>query len=222
MRVRLVYEGELRANQRDQIGNQPDKLAQHKQAIRRQFHAQLQYNWETNWFLRDHTAFPTDYGADRNASNYEAVWGAAPHERVALKEIVAQCHTQLGYRFVPLVRREWRLACSLSILFLRHDPPGSVLTSGDLDNRVKTLIDCLRLPKNEKELRGNEAPLEGENPFYVLLEDDDLVSAINIESDRFLKPPQSNSDHDRRQAHIVVTADIRPTDVTTFNISFAS
>jgi hypothetical protein len=50
MRFRLTYEGELRSSQRDPLGNQPNKLADHKQHIRREFHRQLKRLWEGTFF----------------------------------------------------------------------------------------------------------------------------------------------------------------------------
>jgi hypothetical protein len=35
----------------------------------------------------------------------------------------------------------------LNILFLRADIPGKVVQSGDIDNRLKTLFDALRMPQ---------------------------------------------------------------------------
>jgi hypothetical protein len=54
-----------------------------------------------------------------------------------------------GRQFIPLVRKSLALTCELDILFLRNDAPRSVVTSsgGDLDNRIKTLFDGLRLPE---------------------------------------------------------------------------
>ncbi|RWP46723.1 hypothetical protein [Mesorhizobium sp.] len=221
MRFRLVYEGELKANQRDPHDNQPARLSEHKQAIRKVFHRQLRHLWETNWFLSTHRVFPQDYGMSRPAADTAARWGASENEMISLTEAVSYKHRENGYCFVPLVRKDWRLMCSLEILFLRHDPPGSVIHSGDLDNRIKTLIDALRKPDNATELRGNETPAEGEDPFFCLLEDDKLVTGLNVESDRFLVPPKGNKDIDRRQVHIVISVDVRPYDVTSFNLSFA-
>lgn len=82
-----------------------------------------------------------------------------------MAEVVADLYRQNGYRFVPLVREDWSLMCSISILFLRRDFPGSVIQAGDIDNRIKTIIDALRIPKHAQELVGNETPLEGEDPF---------------------------------------------------------
>ena len=221
MRFRLIYEGELRSNQRDPIGGQSDRLAEHKQSIRKVFHRQLKHLWESNWFLNSHRVYPADYGVSRPAADTDARWGSSPDERLSLVDAVALSHRELGYRFVPLVRKDWRLYCSLEILFLRHDPPGSVVHAGDLDNRIKTLIDALRKPENAMELRGNEEPSEGEDPFFCLLEDDKLVTGLAVESDRFLIPPNGRRDEDRRQVHVVVTVDVRPYDVTSFNLSFA-
>lgn len=221
MRFRLIYEGELKASQKDPLDKQIDKLAEHKQSIRKKFHHQLRHLWKTNWFLSTHKVFAGDYGVSQSASDTAARWGASPNDMIPLLEAVADNHYENGYRFVPLVRKNWRLMCSLEILFLRRDPPGSVVHAGDLDNRIKTLIDAFRMPKNPNELRGNERPLPEEDPFFCLLEDDELITGLTVESDRLLAPPTGNKDEDRRQVCIVVTADVRPYDVTTFNLSFA-
>jgi hypothetical protein len=169
MRFRLIYDGELKASQRDPEDNQPDKLAEHKQAIRKAFHRQLKYMWETNWFLSTHRVHPERYGYDRVASETGAQWAESPDDMIPLVDAVAHNHREHGYRFVPLVRKDWKLLCSLDILFLRHDPPGSALHAGDLDNRIKTLIDGLRKPDNLAELRGNQVPANGEDPFFASL-----------------------------------------------------
>jgi hypothetical protein len=109
----------------------------------------------------------------------------------------------------------------LQILFLRRDAPGSVIIAGDLDNRIKTLIDALRRPLNANELRGNETPGEGEDPFYCLLEDDKLVSHLEVETDTILDPPKNNSPEELRRVRTVITVEIKPYYVTLFNLSFA-
>jgi hypothetical protein len=221
MRFRLVYQGELKAGQQDRHDQHWDKMAEHKQAIRKVFHRQMKRLWETNWFLNSYRVYPQDYGIDLSASDIAARWGASPNQMVPLLEAVALNYQENDYRFVPLVRKDWRLMCSLNILFLRHDPPGSVVHAGDLDNRIKTLIDALRKPQGTTELRGNETPAEGEDPFFCLLEDDKLVTGLTVESDRLLEPPNGRKDADNRQVHIVITVDVRPYDVTGFNLSFA-
>jgi hypothetical protein len=189
MRFRLIYDGELRATQRDAQGQQKDPLATHKQNIRKHFHRQLKYLWNTNKFLSERREDPNKKGADhRPVSDGRAYWGGEDYEKVPLWEAVARKYEENGYRFVPLVREELSLLCSLRILFLRRDVPGSLISAGDLDNRIKTLIDALRRPLNENELRGNETPAADEDPFYCLLEDDKLVSHLEVETDTILDP----------------------------------
>lgn len=221
MRFRLIYSGELRSNQRDPINGQRDKLADHKFSIRREFHKQLEHHWSSNWFLSSTRVYAKDYGATISASENAARWGAGENERVSLVEAVAHNHQRYGHSFIPLVRREWRLTCSLEFLFLRHDPPGSVVRAGDLDNRVKTLIDALRMPSSANEMDLSEPLSSSELPFYCLLEDDDLISGLSVDSDRLLYPPTGKSDQHRRQVHVVITVNIKPFDVTLFNVSFA-
>ena len=52
-----------------------------------------------------------------------------------------------GNRFVPLVSKAGGFTCSLDILFLRRDDPeGPIESGGDIDNRLKVLLDGLRMP----------------------------------------------------------------------------
>jgi hypothetical protein len=221
MKFRLVYEGELRSSQRDPIGGQTEKTAEHKHKIRKHFHRQLKHLWESDWFLSNCRVWPQDYGASKPADGLGR-WAPDESERVPLIDVIAQCHRENGYRFVPLVRDDWKLLCNLEILFLRHDPPGSVYHAGDLDNRIKTLIDALRKPHNANELRGNENPAGDENPFFVLLEDDKYITGLTVESDRFLVPPAGNKEYDQKHVHIVLSVDVRPYNVTNFNQSFVA
>src|SRR6185437_9442927 len=86
------------------------------------------------------------------------------------------------------------MVAELSITFLRPEPPGSLVTQGgDIDNRLKTLFDALRMPKDISELPPGDAPAEGETPFFCLLEDDNLITKIAVNTDRLLKPPPKPS-----------------------------
>src|SRR5579864_2628783 len=192
MRFRLTYEGELRPSQRDPQNGQREPLAAHKQGIRKVFHGQLKQLWKTNKFLKEHQV-------EKNEINIRpgqvtgalgvAYWGVTPRMGIPLIEYIASNFQSNGYRFSPLVCEEFSLLCSLEVLFLRRDFPIGVISAGDLDNRVKTLIDALRKPHNANELTGNETPSEVEDPFFCLLEDDDLVTALSVESGMLLDPP---------------------------------
>jgi hypothetical protein len=59
-------------------------------------------------------------------------------------------------------------------------------SGGDIDNRIKTLFDALHVPKNCSEVQG--APEDSEKPFYCLLEDDTLITGVQVRTDRLLIP----------------------------------
>jgi hypothetical protein len=102
---------------------------------------------------------------------------------------IANNYARCGFRFVPIVREHCAFAVSLDFLILRRDEPHKVFSgSGDLDGRVKTLIDGLRLPQQLAEVPGG--PLEDEDPFFVLLEDDRLIYDFAVTTDRLLVPPE--------------------------------
>jgi hypothetical protein len=89
---------------------------------------------------------------------------------------------------VPLVSEAGGFTCSLEILFLRRGQPGDLIASGgDIDNRIKVLLDGLRMPKDGAEFGGLAIDV-GEDPFFCLLEDDNLVTNITVTTDRLLTP----------------------------------
>lgn len=93
------------------------------------------------------------------------------------------------FNFVPLISEKLSHVAELHITFLTPEEPGRVITQGgDLDNRLKTLLDALRCPKNSSELPGGAKPAADEVPFFCLLEDDMLVSALSVTTDRLLRP----------------------------------
>ena len=223
MKFRLTYEGELRPTQREPIDNQPNPLAAHKHRVRREFHKQLKHLWATDRFLSQYRISPENPNIGENrtaaADSMYAMWAPSEDEFVPLVDVVAARHANFGYRFVPLVTEYFDLLCSLHILFLRHDVPGSAIQAGDIDNRIKTLIDTLRVPNNQTELVGDDtSPRDGEIPFFCLLQDDNQVSGFSVETDTLLVPPGGASDD--RDVKIVVTVELRPYFATPFNLSF--
>lgn len=224
MRFKLTYQGELKSSGRDPESGQRDRMAGHKQAIRKLFHGQLKQLWNVNKFLNECTV---DAATVSNAAIPAMQVGGPGYyygtrhipNRVRLSEHVADLYRENNYRFVPLVRQDLSLLCSLDILFLRRDFPLGVISAGDLDNRVKTLIDALRKPHSSNELQGNETPGPGEDPFFCLLEDDDLVTSLSVHTDMLLDPP--NGDAGQSEVKLVISVEIKPDHVTMFNLSFA-
>jgi hypothetical protein len=97
-----------------------------------------------------------------------------------------------GFLWQPLIRGGVHsLVCRLDILMLRHGGKGGVLT--DIDNRLKTLFDALRLVERPEELPKDSegkrvGPTDDERPFYTLLENDGLITALSVDTDTLLEP----------------------------------
>jgi hypothetical protein len=178
MQFRLTYAGLLLAHRDDDKGKM---RAPHKHDIRRVFHGQLKALW------REHP----------NLSKWLKPSGGRP----PFAERVANNFNEFGYRFLPLITRESGMACKVEVLLLRHGAPGSVVSSGDIDNRIKTLFDALRKPRNGQEVASAPTPSADEDPFYVLLEDDSLITHAVMESDTLLEPVKG----DQMDARVVIT-----------------
>jgi hypothetical protein len=93
-----------------------------------------------------------------------------------------------GFQFVPIIHRAHELACALDILFLRREKPGAIIQhGGDLDNRLKTLFDALRMPHDVSELAG-VVPDRPDQRMYCLLDDDSLITRVSVSTQQLLEP----------------------------------
>ena len=73
------------------------------------------------------------------------------------------------------------LACALDILFLRRVPPGSpIISGGDIDNRLKVLIDGLKMPQECSQLPAGWKPGPEHDPLYCLMQDDGMITEIKV------------------------------------------
>jgi hypothetical protein len=207
MEFRLTYEGLLMGSSRN------SKRTAHKHEIRRVFHRQLR-----RLFVL-HPAYancqPTTNDAVETATEARALELTAAH-KVYLDRL--DQFERCGYRFFPLATRDLALLCSIHILFLRPDTPGGVIRSGDIDNRMKTIFDALRVPTSRDELGGYDTPQDDEDPFFCLLEDDSLVSHASIETDTLLQP--TGDEWRENDARLVITVGLSPYRVTWGNIGF--
>ena len=117
-----------------------------------------------------------------------------------------------AFTLVPLVCQQLRLICELDILLLRSEEPGNIITqAGDIDNRLKTLLDSLRCPHNPNEIPAGVAPAPDETPFHCLLEDDNLITHLSVTTDRLLRPAGNN------EVELVLAVRIKPTIMTRAN-----
>lgn len=94
-----------------------------------------------------------------------------------------------GFTFAPLVTAEMNGIAELQVTILRPEPPGNLITQGgDIDNRMKTLFDALTMPRHPNALPSGAAPLSDQDPFFCLLEDDNLVTALSVRTEQLLEP----------------------------------
>ncbi len=187
MQFRLTYEGRLNSG--------ASATTKHKHEIRRVFHRQLRAFWDIHPFFKGD--IPWDYNPPRTKIKHTS-------RKSQLGELFSRC----GYKFVPIASKDLCVHCSLDILFLRPDPPGELLKSGDIDNRMKTLLDALKMPKSKQELGRNQTPQADEDPFFVLLEDDGMVTRLAVEADTLLQPTSSTAG--RQDARLVISVTLTP------------
>lgn len=160
MEFTLVYQGRLKAN-----GNPKDK-----QAFRRVFHKQLKELW-------------TQPPLDEFGPPTELLWTDVDPKEIPIIQEVGD------FKFAPLVNQQLHLIAELHITMLRPEPPGAIVTQGgDIDNRIKTLLDSLKMPKEMGEIPKDDSPKENEDPFFCLLEDDNLITKLTVVTDRLLEP----------------------------------
>jgi hypothetical protein len=77
-----------------------------------------------------------------------------------------------------------------------------ILSQGDIDGQLKTIMDALRIPDGAQET-ANARPEAGETPFFCLLEDDRLVSEVHVTTDELLSLP-GKPDVDPNDAYVVI------------------
>ena len=145
----------------------------HKQEIRRHFHGQLRTLWTQKPLELDKQPGllyprPSDEGG----------------------RIVERG----AFSWAPLVREGEHVFADLHVTWLRDGPPGAIVHSADIDNRLKTLFDALQIPPAPNAIPSDDLPRDGEDPFFVLLEDDKLIARVSIETDQFLTPGASKND----------------------------
>jgi hypothetical protein len=211
VQLRLTYEGILLGASRS------NTRASHKHDLRKVFHQQLREFWRIDPFLS--TAQDPDAPAYWEGANpIDGEYGNDLPDYPLLRDSFAKQYERGPYKFVPLVTRLYSLHCSIDILFLRPSTPGQILSSGDIDNRLKTIFDALRLPSGAAEWAGAE-PTDGEDPFYVLLEDDSLITRVSVETDTLLEPVSKTAN--LNDARLVITVSLKPYHVSLRNLNFA-
>lgn len=205
MEFRLLYSG----NQLFANGS-----AAQKHLIRRTFHPQLKQLWKSNPNLRKMALVRGVYNVGSTAKRGDRDFD--DKARVAYFDRVGADNQRGKFRFIPLIDEKTCLRVSIDILFLRRDQHPFIIAGGDIDNRLKTLFDALRVPSSVNGL-GN--PKNGEDPFFVLLEDDKLISEIRVNTDNILLLPNKARAYSR-DVFLVINVKVTPTERTAYSIAF--
>jgi hypothetical protein len=213
MKFTLLYQGELRANDRPKG----------KWAIRKQFHPQLEELWRVHPSLQTlsrlryvplvgHYPIEGHHSADKAFAKSSS--SDSDHQMSARDDIVDLCEcTIVGNRsFIPLVRDSLALQCGLKVTFLRKEEPGRLYQGGDLDNRLKTLFDALSVPNQDQIVTDSELS----EPVYCLLENDRLIASLSVDTHRLLSSPEAS----KHEVHLMIEVDVRVTQPRLYNQVF--
>jgi hypothetical protein len=166
MQFRLSYRGTLQSTQ-----NRGRLQEIHE--IRRIFHPQMQELWTlpplVEW---------RDWSLDADD----------PHNRFRTTTRLSRG----AFVFCPLVCPKLHLTARLDILLLRGVAPGRLFKGGDIDNKIKMLLDALRMPSLD-EIKSAPLQAQGaEMPLFTLLHDDDLVTGLSVQTDYLLHARDRN------------------------------
>ncbi len=123
------------------------------------------------------------------------------------------------WTFTSIINETHHLIADLNITILRPEEPGSLITQGgDIDNRLKTLLDALTIPKSNQIPRGDSAG-DDEQPCHCLLEDDNLITGLNVTVDRLLR--SGASDPDPSEVLMMICVDVSATRGTLKNLELS-
>jgi len=216
MEFRLTYEGFLPSS-----GN-ASRHVKYKHKIRRAFHTQLSKLWREHPCLAAKwEKFPFLPPRAKQAIRVFQERGYVKDAPTGLTtiDVLARQFDRCGYQFVPLVNERFDLVCGLDVLFLRRGIPGDlIMPGGDVDNRIKTLFDALRVPKDGSEIDG--PPGANESPFFCLLQDDSLITEFKVTTDQLLKPMRPNQNES--EVVLIVQVTVKATKVTLENLQLIS
>jgi hypothetical protein len=210
MRFTLTYEGPLSAS-----GNKPKPREVWQ--IRRALHPQLNEPWLVHPALKNlhitaqvpksgATFFAERYDTDAPDASYHRGIPLGGPDRINLCAPIQRN----GSEFIPLVRSSLYLICGLRIIFLRKEDPGSLIKQGgDIDNRLKTLFDALKIPDEGDVPEDNKR-----EPLYTLLESDSLISDVAVETDRLLTKPDAKAN----EVHLLIQVAVKVLRVRSINM----
>ena len=189
MEFRLTYAGRLLARRATSHFDVHD--------LRKEFHKQLKVLWLNHPVLQE----IQKHGSSVRRRLFVRVCPQNARENFKSE----------GFNWLPMATTANGLICKVEMLMLRTGPPGQALF--DLDNRLKTVFDALRKATGPDELgagtaSGQIVPDPDEDPFYVVLEDDRLITHLSVTTDTLLEPVLNVPANEA--VRLVVNVTIRP------------
>jgi hypothetical protein len=208
MKFTLHYYGPLKA------ASSGSNRVRDKWHIRHQLHPQLAELWKTHKVLR---RLPSDARIPEREGFFQSVVHHSkeppPPGELApgWRDLLAPIQVD-GKAFLPLVRESMAMVSDLNILFLRPEEPGNLVTQGgDIDNRIKTLLDGLKMPTSDDRI-GDHATFD---PTHCLLESDSLITALSVRTDRLLEADAG----DKHVVRLVIEIFINVVHVMPYNMA---
>jgi hypothetical protein len=169
MEFRLIYDGDLL-----KASSGKKRRPWEKHSIRRHLHPQLQKLWEVHPALKYYAAHTVEEE------------GKPPQKFL---DALAHAHKKADTGFIPIITEPNGLMCELDVLLLRPERPGHLIEeSGDIDNRMKTLLDALKVPQDGNEIARRTSDDPDPNPMYCLLANDNLITGFKVTTDFLLLP----------------------------------
>jgi len=155
-----------------------------KQKVREHFHPQLQELWGYE---------PLKNGADMIT---EHGWDPGGLSILTTRE---------GQVYAPLASKKLKVSAELDVLLLRGGPAGGVIVGqGDIDNRLKVLFDALSVPPPQQGVPCTDGLGTPQAPLHTLVEDDDMITRVNVVTARWL------GSHPPNEVRVIIHADVRP------------
>lgn len=159
-----------------------------KTALRHDFHKQLALLWRIHPYLK--TQDPATFALQPARAQRSAEVSPPVHYE---SNLWYRCPLG-GIEYVPIVSYGHRMHCHLAIRLHSRRVIGGIIHAGaDLDNRLKVIIDALRMPdpgqdaQPEARQEASDGECDDGQPIvYCLMENDDLVTKLSIETFQLL------------------------------------
>jgi hypothetical protein len=163
MKFYLLYRGKLKGN-----GD-----SRHKHEIRKELDPQMRSLWQEEPLINYKSAYLPGGSEEKHS----------PFIFPSQSPTCTSC--------ICLITSKAFFVADIAVTLFRPDAPGKLIHSGDIDNRLKTLLDALRMPQGSNEIVRDNATDDDHQQqdfLYCVLEDDCLISHLSVNTERLLLP----------------------------------